>query len=109
MQFSPAPELTSHANRVRMTISDLLGQDMPNSHQELAGDGDNRFAGALACGQPFELGLPIGMMPHGDPGGFNEGRAQFTSSLFGDGPCLEGLSRGMHADPQPTVADQLLG
>jgi hypothetical protein len=51
---------------------------MPHCHQQFASDGDNGLLFADAPGQALTLGLPMGMMLHRDPGGFDHHAPQIT-------------------------------
>jgi putative transposase len=105
----PQEEFARHGFDFGLPICHLAGQDMPDDHQELAGHGHNRFALANAPRQALEDLAPVGGVFHRHPGGFNQHRAQFPASFFGNGARPVCVARGMNAGAQPAVAHQLLG
>jgi hypothetical protein len=52
---------------------------------------------AHAFGQVLKLGLPMGMMFHRTPSGFDHHVPQIASSLFGHMSASMGFARVMHA------------
>ncbi len=68
-----------------MPIRHLMGQDVPDDDQQLAGDGRNGFALAQGGNEALELGLAEGMVGDGTPGGFDQHGAPLATTLLGDG------------------------
>jgi len=56
----PFHETTRHGLWISLISSGTLGQDMPDHHQQLARNGDNRFVPANRCGELGKAGFPIG-------------------------------------------------
>ena len=92
-----------------MPVSALVGEHMPDGHQQLAGDGDDGLVAAQAGFQAGQLGLPVGMGVGGGLGGFDHGGAQVAAAGLGDRAGAGGLAGVVDAGAQPGVADQVLG
>lgn len=104
-----AKECAGQAFRFGKAIDALRGQDVPDADQQLAGDGDNGFVVAQAGFEAGEFGAPMGMGAGGAVGGFDEGAAQVTASVFGEPPAAGGLPTVVDAGAQAGVADEVLG
>jgi hypothetical protein len=66
--------LAGHHRPVGVPIRHLVGQDMPDDDQQLAGNGDtgdNGFALAQGGNEALERRLAEGMVRDGAPGGFD--------------------------------------
>src|SRR5262249_87435 len=58
--------------------------------------------------QPFERGMPVGMVIDGAPGRLDQHGPQLATTLLGDRPGVMRLTRGVDASTQATVADEFL-
>jgi hypothetical protein len=74
----PAKQRAGNGLHVGMDISRLLTELVPDGHQQLTGDGNNRFGFANMCAESLKFSFPVGMIFDGHPGSFNHGDAQFT-------------------------------
>jgi hypothetical protein len=70
------------------SVRDLLGQDVPDDDQQLAGDRYDRLRSADADGQTFKHLLPLGMAIDCSPGGFDHGRADVSPTLLGNSTTI---------------------
>src|SRR6266700_4328201 len=105
---NPVHQLARNGLCLSIGIGFLLGQDMPNRDQQFARDGDNRLLFPDPLGQALKLSLPMGVMLHRDPGGFDHHASQITAALFGNVSTLMGVTRIMHALSEPGVAYSVL-
>jgi hypothetical protein len=68
----PGHQGTGSSDRIAMSVCFMLGQDMPNSHQHFAGDGNDSFILAQALGERLKNRTPIGRKTNSDLGGSNQ-------------------------------------
>jgi hypothetical protein len=105
----PAHDLGSHPNGIRLAIDGFPGKYIPNGDEQFAGDDNNRLGIGHAAGIAIELSLPVGEVPHGAPGGFDQGPTQFTAAGFGDFTGAMGLAAVMDGGSQAGISDELIG
>ena len=84
-----------------MAISFLLIEHMPDGHQQLAGNGHDRFLFANMPSQAFKLGLPVGVMFDRYPGCFNQRSTQIAAPLFRDATPSIGFPDWWTLAPKP--------
>src|SRR5712691_1491215 len=84
----PIQELPSYLPWHSLAISDLVGQDMPYHHQEVAGDGDDGLEPPQARCQALKECLPVRMADHGYPGSLHHSGTNLLSSLLGDSAAI---------------------
>ena len=102
-------QLESYLLRLGVAVGDALGQDVPDRHQDLAGDGDDGHVGGLAPGEALELLLPVGRLLHRHPSGLDKDAAQVAASLFGDALPPMGLAAVVDTGARSGVAHRVLG
>ena len=107
--ISISDELASDEFGMGEAIGGLSGEGMPNSDEQLAGDGDNGFVTTEMGLEAGEFGFPMGVSIGGDLGGFDQGGAQVASAGFGDAAGTSGKAGVMDAGTQASVTDQGLG
>lgn len=101
---SPAKQCAGDGLHVSRDISRLPAEHMPDGHQQLAGDGNNRLVFADAPTKSLKYPFPLGMVFDGHPGSFHHDRAQFTAALLGNPPTALHLPRGMNTSSQTRIA-----
>ena len=74
-----------------------VGQQVPDDDQRRAADGDERFLGAAAAGQPAVAGAEEGVGPAGPGDGVTEGAGQVPVAVAGGTPAF--LFAGRLLDP----------
>ena len=92
-----------------MVICGALGEDVPDDHEQLAGDGDDGDALGLVATETCERGFPIGVRVDSDPCGFDEDAAEIAASFFGDVALGGGFAAVVDARAQACIADQVFG
>ena len=102
-------ELEGDQVGIGVDVGRLLGEDMPDDHQQLARQRDDGLVRRHAAAQPLELGAPVGAALDGAPHRFDQHRAQFLAALLGDMTGAVRLSAIVHARAETAVADQLFG
>ena len=105
----PFHEFEGDHGGIGFAVGDPFGHDMPDDHQQPAGDGHDRFAALHPIIQLLEFLLPERVMLHCPPCRFHQGPAQFLAALFGDRSGGMGLPAVMDTAAQTRVAHQLLG
>jgi hypothetical protein len=105
----PAHQFGGDANGIRLAVGSALRKHIPNGNEELAGDDDDRLGLGHAACETVELGFPVGEVPHGAPGGFDQRPAEFPAAGFGDLPGAMGLAAVVDRSTQAGVGDELLG
>src|SRR5258708_5835139 len=107
MQRGPSHERASNGGWVSATIQFMLGQDMPNNDEKFAGNGGDGFLLAQAFGKHLKSRAPVRREANGNPGGGNQGSAQFSTTLLTDFTCLAGVAGGTHPCSQTSIANQV--
>ena len=99
-----------------MVIRLPLGENVPDAHEQPAGNGDDGLVGMFFLLEAIVLSFqsPKGraeqrIAADSAPGSFDHGPAELLATLFGDRLFLIFLAADMHAGTQSGVADQLLG
>lgn len=92
-----------------MAIGFSLAEDMPDSDEKPAGDGDCSLVGANASLQTLKLGFPVGVSVSGAPGSFYQDPTQLLATGLGDATCAVFIPAGVDGGAQPSVADKFLG
>src|SRR3990170_2846669 len=82
---------------------------MPDSDQELVGNGHDGFVLVHAPSQALELAFPERMGVNCDPGGFDERPTDVTAAGLGNATGAMSLTADVDTGTQAAVADQLLG
>src|ERR1700694_4978058 len=80
---APGQELARDVLGIRVTVSLLLAQHMPDHDQQLAGYGHDRFLSACACRQTLKGRAPVLRVFDGHPGSFDQRRTQLAPTLLG--------------------------
>jgi len=102
-------EFASETQGFGMDVGDLEGEYMPDSDEQLSGNGDDSLVATEAGLEACELSDPMGMGDGGGLGGFDQGSTQVTATGFGDLACAGGEARVVDASAQASVADQVFG
>ncbi len=83
---------------------------MPNSHEQLASNGDNGLIGVFtSLFEGFELRFAVGVGTDSTPSGFDHGPAEFFTATFGDAFTLMFLTTVVNTGTDASIADQVLG
>lgn len=77
MLGAPALQFAGDRRRIGTPIRLVVRQDVPDDHQQLAGNRHNGFAFAQGRDQPCELGMPVGMVADGACAAQPDGRLRF--------------------------------
>ena len=99
----------SHLSRVGKAVSLLVGQNVPDRDQQLAGDSDQGLGLTQAGFEPGQFSPPVGVNPNRGMGGLNHSGPDVAPSGLGDGAGAPGLTTVIDPSAQPSIADQKLG
>jgi hypothetical protein len=105
----PAHQFGGDANGIRLAIGRALGKHIPDGDKEFACDNDDRLGFGHAPCEAFELGFPVGEVPHGAPCSLDQGPTQFAAAGFGDFPGAMGLAAVMNGGAQAGIGDEIIG
>src|SRR5215475_7140475 len=93
MGIGPAPEFAGNALGVSMPIHDLFVSTCQIATSNLRAMATIALPAPFFVGESLILRFPIGVITHGTPCRFDQRRAPFAPSRFGDGARLSGLPR----------------
>src|SRR6266498_1714152 len=101
-------ELLGNGFRLGKTICFVLCQDIPDRHQELSCNRNNRLVASQARFQASQFCLPVQMRVGCHLGCLDQGHPQVTSARFGDPSCPAGHATVMNFGSQTGIPHQML-
>src|SRR6266511_240326 len=105
----PYPELEGHPLGIRPLIDTLPMQDVPDHHQQLPCERDDRLLFANPAREALKFALPVRMGAGGGLCRLDQHPPQLASAFLGNPPGPIGFAAGMHPRSQSRIADELLG
>jgi hypothetical protein len=102
-------EEASDLVRIGEAVGGMVGEDVPDGDEELAGDGDDGLVVADAGLETLEGGFPVRVMEDGDASSGDDGGADIAATFLGDTTGAMGLTRVVDTDTKAGIADEFFG